>query len=722
MNPPSLHRILIVAREFTVGGAAYLALRHMRRLRPRYEIDVLITGPCEEEMLSQAPDGVSIFRLGAEGVITADDDLNCLELFLKYRQIPPFQRLYLAVLATSVFPDWQACIAVSLARASRKLVFLVDEGLGYHVQLSRPERIAMECCIQAADLVLPVSRRLWHKMAELCPMLSRRPWQVLRPPVEINRTVSDSPVSVPNWGVRDRPVIVTVSRLSPEKQIMQCLQVHHRLRQAGIEFRWYVVGVGSEEEALRTEIEKLGMTQLFFLVGKQQNAHAWIKESDVFALLSSSEGCPTVVMEALLIGCPVIVTDVNGAHELIENGRTGLIVPNNAEAIMEGLSQLVRNAALRDRFRRNLSANPLISDAGQETTWLVEKIEEPVPRDSNIPKVSILIPTYNHEQYIDRTIASALMQNFSSLEVIVSDDASTDRTENFARSWATDPRFQYRRNERNIGRVANYRKALTEYARGEWVLVLDGDDHLVNPDFIRQAWEALERHAGSSPVFAQGGHRVYDLQGNRPPVDILPNIDGIEKLMKGACYLRFVYETGFFTHLGTLYNRRAAIENGFYTMDISSSDMDSLLRLALHGEVLVLNTIAGYWVQHGKNSSSNLPLDDIAANVRIFRRIARMAVKRRLISMPEIDNVLTRYETKTLVHLFTAALGKTAKRPADALKMLAIVISVNPRLILNGQLMGTCGKYFWTLAFLALGRCKPYLAFTGRKERATRVQ
>jgi cellulose synthase/poly-beta-1,6-N-acetylglucosamine synthase-like glycosyltransferase len=92
--------------------------------------------------------------------------------------------------------------------------------------------------------------------------------------------------------------------------------------------------------------------------------------------------------------------------------------------------------------------------------------------------------------------------------------------------------------------VANYRKALTEYARGEWVLVLDGDDHLVNPDFIRQAWEALQRHAESSPVFAQGGHWVYDLRGNRPPVDILPNIDETEKLMKGTCYLRFVYETG----------------------------------------------------------------------------------------------------------------------------------------------------------------------------------
>ena len=46
--------------------------------------------------------------------------------------------------------------------------------------------------------------------------------------------------------------------------------------------------------------------------------------------------------------------------------------------------------------------------------------------------------------------------------------------------------------------------------------------------------------------------------------------------MSGADYLRFLFETDFFTHLGALYNREAAIKAGFYTAEISSSDMDSL--------------------------------------------------------------------------------------------------------------------------------------------------
>ena len=66
-----------------------------------------------------------------------------------------------------------------------------------------------------------------------------------------------------------------------------------------------------------------------------------MQQCTVFALFSASEGCPTVVIEALTLGCPVIVTDVNGVDELIDNGRTGLIVPNEMSAMAAGLTDHV---------------------------------------------------------------------------------------------------------------------------------------------------------------------------------------------------------------------------------------------------------------------------------------------------------------------------------------------------------------------------------------------
>ncbi len=712
MNSAAPGHILFLVREFTIGGASYLALRHIRRLVCRYEIDLLVTGLSEEAMIKQLPEQVSVFK--SERSLEGTDPLAWLNFLLAHRGMRPFQITYLAVLGTSTFPDWQSSMAFRLVRASRKLLFLVDEGLRKFELFPPYQRRAIESAILAADLLLPVSKSLWHQMAQRCPTLTQRPWSVLRPPLEVDTNNLGFPVSVSGRAQRDRPIVVTVSRLTTDKQAGLCLRVHHRLRKAGVKFRWFWVGSGPEEASLRSEIETLGMTGDFLLVGNQPDVYRWMKHCDVFALLSSSEGCPTVVMEALTVGCPVIVTKVNGADELIDSGRTGLIVPNDADSIADGLSRLVRDARLREQFRQNLIAVPPVSDPGRETTWIVEQMQSN-PSISGSPKVTILIPAYNHESLIDRAIASALMQDFSSLEVIVSDDASTDRTREVAQKWNFHPRFRYLRNEGRLGRVANYHKALTQYARGDWVLMLDGDDHLMDPAFIRTTVEALERQSRPLPVFAQAGHRVHFLSGKRPDVDILPGFEGAERLMDGGEYLRLVYETGFFTHLGVLYNRVAAIEVGFYTADISSSDMDSLLRLALQGRVLVRNTIAGYWVQHGENTSSNLPLNKVGENVLIFRRIARMAASRRLVAMRDIEQILARYEARLLAHLFRNTLGKTAHSPFAVLTMLAIIISVNPRLIRDRDLMYSWREYFRILKSMARRRREERVTIHQRK-------
>lgn len=689
-------RLLVVAQELVAGGAAYLAVRHIQRLSPHFAIDLVVTGPCDPAMLRRLPAGVQVFQLDGATVGSAVDSLGsadplgALELILARRHIAPLQRSYRAVLATSVLRDWRACVAVSVAHAPRKLTFLVDETLAGYAALRPREQSAIDGCLLASDLVLSVSHRLWQRMAAACPVLARRPWQVLRPPLDVVDPASLPPYA-PRFGPdrtrRDKPVVLTVARLVRDKEILQCLHIHHRLRQAGVDFRWYVIGTGPDEPRLRAEVDRLGMADAFRLVGDEHNPQVWMRQSDVFALFSSSEGCPMVVMEALRAGCAVIATDVNGVDELIDNGRTGLIVPHRSEAIAAGLARLVQDAGLRAQLRRALAAAAPVEDAAEVTAQLLRAIEVPATHAA-APTVSILIPTHNHERYIERAIAGALMQDYPALEVVVVDDASTDRTADLVDPWKRDPRFRYVRNARNLGRVANYRQALTEHARGDWVMMLDGDDHLVDPGFIRHAVAAIQRHANRAIVFAQAGHRVHDAAGHRPDVDVLPPIDAPERVMAGGEYLHFVYATGFFTHLGALYHRRSAIAHDCYTAEISSSDMDSLLRLALEGDVLVLNTIAGCWVQHGGNSSANLPLVEIAANVRLFRRIARMAVRRGLTSMGAIDGVLTRYEAQTLAHLFSQTLGRTARGPFAVLRMVSIAISINPRLLLSLHLAG----------------------------------
>jgi hypothetical protein len=146
---------------------------------------------------------------------------------------------------------------------------------------------------------------------------------------------------------------------------------------------------------------------------------------------------------------------------------------------------------------------------------------------------------------------------------------------------------------------------------------------------------------------------------------------------------------------------------GFYTVDISSSDMDSLLRLALSGEVLLLNTIAGYWVQHGANASTHLHLEDLAANARIFRQVARLAVRKGQSTWRKLEGPLTRYESQTLIHLFGTMIGKTATGPSALIRLLGIALSINPRLFLDKLFLSGCLDFARRLAQLTIARMRP---------------
>lgn len=688
-------KVLFLTQEFTYGGAAYLTLRHIQRLSGSFAVELLITGSVDSRMIEQLPPEITVYRPewscggSLKDIPLKADALGSLEFLCKSSDHPALHNHYEALLATSVFFDFRAAIAVSLIKADRKLVFLVDEALRGFPLFPDRDAAAIECCLVAADLFLPVSGRLWQRMTEFCPPLRGRPFQVLPPPIDyFNNIPADSAVV---REVRIKPLVLTVARLSAEKQIMECLRIHHQLEREGIFFIWHVIGTGSEEAALRLAINRLGMTDKFRLLGYQDDIHVHLADCDVFVLFSAGEGCPTVIREALRAGCPVLMTDVNGADELILNHKTGLIVQNDADSMAGGLRKMICESGLRDSFRTHIAELAIAdNEADTETEILMDAIarpEGPFP-DSSQPLVTIIIPAYNHECFIEQAIASALMQDFRALEVIVADDASADGTPDRVRPWLSDPRSRVVRNPKNLGRVANYRKALTDHARGDWVLMLDGDDYLTDPCFISRAMQAIETHADSPVVFAQAGHRVVFPGNGKPSVDILPDIKSQELLMMGADYLEFVFRTGFFTHLGTLYRRDIALKCEPYSVDISSSDMEFLLRMALMGEVLVMNTIAGCWVQHGANSSSNLGLDDLAPNIRIFRNIASLAVNRGLTSMSRIDGVLTSYESRTLASLLSMSLAKTPKGPLLPFRILAIIIAINPRLLASLDLAG----------------------------------
>jgi glycosyltransferase involved in cell wall biosynthesis len=110
-------------------------------------------------------------------------------------------------------------------------------------------------------------------------------------------------------------------------------------------------------------------------------------------------------------------------------------------------------------------------------------------------RVSVGVPVYNGEKYLAETLESLLAQSFQDFEIVISDNASTDRTTEISRAYqAQDRRVRYFRNEQNIGAALNFNRVF-ELA-GAPLFHGGACDDLYDPRFLEQCVDALDRDPG----------------------------------------------------------------------------------------------------------------------------------------------------------------------------------------------------------------------------------
>ncbi len=109
------------------------------------------------------------------------------------------------------------------------------------------------------------------------------------------------------------------------------------------------------------------------------------------------------------------------------------------------------------------------------------------------PRVSIGLPVYNGENFLAQALDALLTQTFTDFELIISDNASTDATEDICRTYAShDDRIRYVRQERNLGGTPN-QNLVVQLARGE-LFKLAAHDDLYGPELLQRCVEMLDEH------------------------------------------------------------------------------------------------------------------------------------------------------------------------------------------------------------------------------------
>jgi glycosyltransferase involved in cell wall biosynthesis len=219
--------------------------------------------------------------------------------------------------------------------------------------------------------------------------------------------------------------------------------------------------------------------------------------------------------------------------------------------------------------------------------------------------VSIITPTYNHEEFIAKCIESVLSQSYQYWEQIIIDDGSNDNTGKIVASYK-DKRIKYiKQKNKGIWKLnETYNKAL-RYSNGEIIAILEGDDFWPKEKLENQ----ISAFNDPEVILTWGKANVTDTRndiiGYRPK-----SIDWIKRMSDKDIIKSLLF--GNFIPACTVMCRKNVLMDiqGFKQVDhVPYVDYTTWLRISLKGKFVYLDEILGYWRHHEKQISVNMSLE-----------------------------------------------------------------------------------------------------------------
>jgi glycosyltransferase involved in cell wall biosynthesis len=173
--------------------------------------------------------------------------------------------------------------------------------------------------------------------------------------------------------------VVVVANLRPEKAHSVLIDATPAVLERFPDATFHIVGDGPERTALMARAHARGVLHSYSFVGHDDDVRSRLAASDLFVLPSRSEAFPNAVLEAMAAGLPIVASGVGGVLELIDNDRTGLLVPpGDPGALAERICRLMSvpglasrlGAAARTEARASYSFDRMI--AAFESLYLTE--------------------------------------------------------------------------------------------------------------------------------------------------------------------------------------------------------------------------------------------------------------------------------------------------------------------------------------------------------------
>jgi glycosyltransferase involved in cell wall biosynthesis len=318
-------RCAVLLPAFVGGGAQRIGLTLAGALAATFEVDVVVARPVGELRGTESPD-VRVVDLNAARMATAGPRL------VTYLRATRPDGLISVLTHTNV----TAIAAVHLARTKTRVV--VTEHLPPQGR-NRFERIGTRLVAPLYETaeVVAVSAGVRRDLAVASGIPESR-IHVIYNPVDSEGLMRQASEPAPDLSPSPDPMLLSVGRLTAQKDHITLLRALARVlpeRRCSL----LILGEGESRSEIEAEVLRLGLQGAVKLPGFVQNPYPHFRRSAAFVLSSRWEGLPTVLIEALMLGVPVISTDCDsGPSEILRGGQHGALVPvGDADALASAI-------------------------------------------------------------------------------------------------------------------------------------------------------------------------------------------------------------------------------------------------------------------------------------------------------------------------------------------------------------------------------------------------
>lgn len=219
----------------------------------------------------------------------------------------------------------------------------------------------------------------------------------------------------------------------------------------------------------------------------------------------------------------------------------------------------------------------------------------------NNPTVDILIPTYNRDFLIKNVIKNVLKQTYDNYNIIISDNCSSDNTEEKVKELISNyNNVYYFKNSSNLGVYGNYNKALSCYCKGNYVLIISDDDFFTDNEYIKKAVNLIKERELD---WLGSGFLILNTKNNM----IKENSREEDFFGSGLDFLK-VHKWGFdyFAWFTVIFNREKLLKVGEFSNALYNSDFELLFKMGLSGRCGIINSISGVYTINPFQINSNL--------------------------------------------------------------------------------------------------------------------